>query len=69
MFVLHTPTKLVLNAGNPSNESLFYVDPKNSSRAYIFDVGDGDVRTEGMGYGMMAALQMDKQVSQSVGNQ
>ena len=37
--------------------------PNNSVRtalAYIHDVGSGDVRSEGMSYGMMIAVQLDK---------
>jgi oligosaccharide reducing-end xylanase len=29
--------------------------------AYIMDIGNGDVRTEGMSYGMMITVQLDKQ--------
>lgn len=46
---------------------LFYGDdevriyyPMGSDKAYILDTGNLDVRTEGMSYGMMMAVQMDK---------
>ena len=29
--------------------------------AYVKDIGNGDIRSEGMSYGMMIALQLDKQ--------
>ena len=29
--------------------------------AYIYDIGNGDVRTEGMSYGMMVCVQLGKQ--------
>ena len=32
----------------------------NGPKAYIFDTGNRDVRSEGMSYGMMIAVQMDK---------
>lgn len=49
-------------------ESLFYGDddlqrvyyPIGDDMAYIEDIGNGDVRSEGMSYGMMIAVQMDK---------
>jgi len=34
--------------------------PVGSDMAYIEDIGDSDVRTEGMSYGMMIAVQLDK---------
>jgi endo-1,4-beta-D-glucanase Y len=41
---------------------LYYADGSNSNgpKAYIYDAGNRDVRSEGMSYGMMIALQMDK---------
>lgn len=44
--------------GNDSTQRVYY--PVGSDMAYIEDIGDGDVRTEGMSYGMMIAVQMDK---------
>jgi oligosaccharide reducing-end xylanase len=49
-------------------QQLFYGDdrtgrvyyPVGSSMAYIEDIGNKDVRTEGMSYGMMIAVQLDK---------
>jgi oligosaccharide reducing-end xylanase len=35
--------------------------PVGEDMAYIEDIGNGDVRTEGMSYGMMIAVQLDKQ--------
>lgn len=33
----------------------------NGPMAYVADIGSNDVRTEGMSYGMMIAVQMNKQ--------
>lgn len=49
-------------------EQLFYGDdtmqriyyPVGDDMAYIEDIGNGDVRSEGMSYGMMIAVQMDQ---------
>ncbi|WP_242515219.1 glycosyl hydrolase family 8 [Sorangium cellulosum] len=51
-----------------SFDQLFYGDPENEAiyvevgddQAYIEDVYHGDVRTEGIGYGMLIAVQLDK---------
>ncbi|WP_111978600.1 glycosyl hydrolase family 8 [Algibacillus agarilyticus] len=40
------------------NEAIFI--PVGDDMAYIWDVGNNDVRSEGMSYGMMMALQMDR---------
>lgn len=45
--------------GNDSTERLYY--PVGSDMAYIKDVANGDVRSEGQSYGMMICVQMDKQ--------
>lgn len=45
--------------GDDDIERVYY--PVGDDMAYIYDVGSGDVRTEGMSYGMMIAVQMDKQ--------
>lgn len=42
--------------GNKDEEAVFY-EAADGSGAYILDVGDNDVRSEGMSYGMMAAVQ------------
>lgn len=49
--------------GNPDTEAVMYkVDPnENGPMAYIKDIGSNDIRSEGMSYGMMISLQMDKQ--------
>ena len=44
--------------GDDSNQRVYY--PVGSDMAYIKDVGDNDVRSEGMSYGMMIAVQLDK---------
>ncbi len=51
----------------PGDFSVFAADGQssvyyevNDSMAYIYDVGSDDVRTEGMSYGMMIALHMNK---------
>jgi oligosaccharide reducing-end xylanase len=44
--------------GNDSTERLYY--PVEPDMAYVADVLHDDVRTEGMSYGMMIAVQLDK---------
>jgi len=44
--------------GDPDRESVYY--PVGKDMAYVMDIGSGDVRTEGMSYGMMIAVQLDK---------
>jgi endo-1,4-beta-D-glucanase Y len=46
------------------NKRVYYPAGSNSdgAMAYIYDTGNKDVRSEGMSYGMMIALQMNKQV-------
>jgi oligosaccharide reducing-end xylanase len=44
--------------GNDNLERVYY--PVGKDMAYIEDIGNGDVRTEGMSYGMMIAVQLDK---------
>jgi len=41
------------------DQTTVYYEP-NDSMAFIYDVGSNDVRTEGMSYGMMICVQMDK---------
>lgn len=41
-----------------SNQQLYY--PVGTDMAYILDVNNNDVRTEGMSYGMMICVQLDK---------
>src|SRR5215813_9910780 len=45
--------------GNDNSERVYY--PVGEDMAYIEDIGNGDVRTEGMSYGMMIAVQFNKQ--------
>ena len=45
--------------GNDAAERVYY--PVGDDMAYIADIGNGDVRSEGMSYGMMIAVQLDKQ--------
>jgi len=52
---------------NAAFQSLFHGGADNTvyyeagaSQAYILDVNDNDVRTEGMSYGMMTAVELDK---------
>jgi oligosaccharide reducing-end xylanase len=40
------------------DERVYY--PVGADMAYILDVGSGDIRSEGMSYGMMIAVQLDK---------
>ncbi len=46
--------------GNDSTERVYY--PVEPDMAYILDIANNDVRTEGMSYGMMIAVQLDKKV-------
>jgi oligosaccharide reducing-end xylanase len=45
--------------GNDSNERIYY--PVGNDMAYIEDINNADVRSEGISYGMMITLQLDKQ--------
>ncbi len=44
--------------GDDQNERVYY--PVGSDMAYMLDTGNDDVRSEGMSYGMMIAVQMNK---------
>lgn len=44
--------------GNDSTERIYY--PVGPDMAYMLDVANNDVRTEGMSYGMMIAVQLNK---------
>jgi len=44
--------------GDTNSQRLYY--PVGPDLAYIADIGSGDVRSEGMSYGMMLAVQLDK---------
>ncbi|RYG43894.1 glycoside hydrolase, partial [bacterium] len=44
--------------GNDENERVYF--PLEDGTAYIKDVGNDDVRSEGMSYGMMLAVQLDR---------
>jgi oligosaccharide reducing-end xylanase len=43
--------------GDDDNERVYY--PAGDDMAYMEDIGNGDVRSEGMSYGMMIAVQLD----------
>ena len=45
--------------GNDNSQRVYY--PVGDDMAYVADIGNGDVRSEGISYGMMIAVQMDKQ--------
>jgi len=45
--------------GDDDTERVYY--PVGDDMAYILDVNNNDVRTEGMSYGMMIAVQLDRQ--------
>lgn len=49
--------------GDRQNEAVYFHAGSNAAgaKAYILDVNNNDVRSEGMSYGMMIALQLDKQ--------
>lgn len=44
--------------GNDDTQRVYY--PVGDNMAYILDVNNGDVRSEGMSYGMMIAVQLDR---------
>jgi len=44
--------------GNDATERVYY--PVGEDMAYVKDIGNDDVRSEGMSYGMMIAVQLDK---------
>jgi len=48
--------------GDPTNQTVFYYAGSNSNGplAYITDVNHNDVRTEGLSYGMIITVEMDK---------
>jgi endo-1,4-beta-D-glucanase Y len=48
--------------GDPCTQAVYFPAGKNANGllAYIWDIGNNDVRSEGMSYGMMIAVQLDK---------
>ena len=44
--------------GDDANERIYY--PVGADQAYIADIGNQDVRSEGMSYGLMIAVQLDR---------
>jgi oligosaccharide reducing-end xylanase len=44
--------------GDDDTQRVYY--PVGADMAYVMDIGNGDVRTEGMSYGMMIAVQLNK---------
>ncbi|WP_437654514.1 glycosyl hydrolase family 8 [Sorangium sp. So ce1182] len=48
--------------GDPKEQAVLFAAGKNADgpKAYIMDIGNGDVRSEGMSYGMMIAVQVDR---------
>lgn len=46
---------------NPQNQNRVYYDGPGADESYVLDTGNNDVRSEGMSYGMMTAVQLDKQ--------
>jgi oligosaccharide reducing-end xylanase len=48
--------------GNPTNQTVYYSAGSNSNGplAYITDIKHNDVRTEGLSYGMIIAVELDK---------
>lgn len=49
--------------GAPKNEAVYFPAGTNTNGplAFIHDIGSGDVRSEGMSYGMMIAVQLNQQ--------
>lgn len=48
--------------GNPETEAVMFSTGTNGNgpQAYIMDIGSGDIRSEGMSYGMMIAVEFDR---------
>ncbi len=46
---------------NPSGSGTIYYNGPGSDESYVQDIWNNDVRSEGMSYGMMAAVQLDHQ--------
>jgi oligosaccharide reducing-end xylanase len=46
---------------DPANKNNVYYTGPGTNEAYVEDIADNDVRTEGMSYGMMIAVQLGKQ--------
>lgn len=46
---------------NPSGSGTIYFDGPGANESYVEDILNNDVRTEGMSYGMMIAVQLDHQ--------
>jgi oligosaccharide reducing-end xylanase len=48
--------------GDPNSQAVYFTAGANANGplAYIHDIGNNDVRSEGMSYGMMIAVQLDK---------
>ena len=48
--------------GDPNTQAVYFPAEKNENgpMAYIYDINSRDVRSEGMSYGMMTAVQLDK---------
>jgi len=48
--------------GNPRTQAVFFAAGANAAGplGYVMDIGNGDVRSEGMSYGMMVAVQMNQ---------
>ncbi len=48
--------------GDPANQAILFAaaPTEHGDAAFIMDIGNGDVRSEGMSYGMWIALQMDQ---------
>ena len=46
---------------NPSGSGTIYFNGPGADESYVQDIYNNDVRTEGMSYGMMAAVQLDHQ--------
>jgi endo-1,4-beta-D-glucanase Y len=49
------------NKSRETGEAILIDAPNDSSMAYIWDTGNDDVRSEGMSYGMMMAVQLNNQ--------
>jgi len=50
--------------GDPNSQAVYFAagGNENGQLAYIYDIYNNDVRSEGMSYGMMIAVQLDKKV-------
>jgi len=54
--------------GDPETQTVYYPAGRNANgaMAYLADINNKDVRSEGMSYGMMIAVQLDVSITESI---